>query len=190
MKDDTTSLENGHRNMLTNAVVSFYQAGHEAYAQKIYNELRQLYPRPQFDVSLVAFVKTQIREDLRSITINEAVEMIVMMLREGYRAYALHNDDEAFRNEKMAREIYDNYQAQWQDEKVLRVDLPKDFGMMRFIALNSFLNDEMFPPNLRLALLGRMKLERPQLYQQLENTAKKLQEEASKAEANQPAEPK
>lgn len=190
MKDDTTSLENGHRNMLTNAVVSFYQAGHEAYAQKIYNELRQLYPRPQFDVSLVAFIKTQIREDLRSITINEAVEMIVMMLREGYRAYALHNDDEAFRNEKMAREIYDNYQAQWQDEKVLRVDLPKDFGMMRFIALNSFLNDEMFPPNLRLALLGRMKLERPQLYQQLENTAKKLQEEANKAEANQPAEQK
>jgi hypothetical protein len=190
LKDNTTSLENGHRNMLTNAVVSFYQAGHEAYAQKMYNELRQLYPRPQFDVLLVAFVKNQIREDLRSITINDAVEMIVMMLREGYRAYALHNDDEAYRNEKMAKEIYDNYQSQWQDEKVLRVDLPRDFGMMRFIALNSFLNDEMFPPNLRLSLLGRMKLERPQLYQQLEGTAKKLQEEANRAEPNQPGTPK
>ena len=98
--DDPVSLQNGHRNMLTNAVVSFYQAGHEVYAQRIYNELRQLYPRPQFDVPLVAFVKTQIREDLKSITINDAVEMIVMMLRESYRAYALHNDDEAVSQRK------------------------------------------------------------------------------------------
>ena len=113
--------------------------------------------------------------------------MIVMMLRESYQAYALHNDDEAYRNEKMAKEIYDNYQAQWKSEKDAKRDLPENFGMMRFIALNSFLNDEMFPPNLRLSLLGRMKLERPQLYQQLEGTAKKLKEEAAKAEPNQPA---
>jgi hypothetical protein len=190
LKDDPTSLLDGHRNMLISAIVSFYQAGHEVYAQRIYDEVRQLYPRPQFDVPLVVFVKNQIRDDLRNITINEAVEMIVMMLREGYRAYALHNDDEAYRNEKMAKEIYDNYQERWKDEKMLRVNLPKDFGKMRFIALESFLNDEMFPPNLRLSLLGRMKLERPQLYQQLEDMAKKLIEEANKAEPNQPSTPK
>jgi hypothetical protein len=187
---DPKSMQDGHRNMLTDAIVSFYQAGHEAYAQRIYDEVRQLYPRSDFDVPLVVFVKNKIREDLRKVTINDAVEMIIMMLRESYRAYALHNDDEAYRNEKMAKEIYDNYQEQWKDDKTLRLNLPREFGMMRFVALNSFLNDEMFPPNLRLSLLGRMKLERPQLYQQLEGTAKKLMEEANKAQPNQPGAPK
>jgi hypothetical protein len=186
LKSDPKSLEDGHRNMLKNAIISFYQAGHEAYAQRVYNEVRQLYPRQEFDVPLVAFVKKQIREDLRNISIKDAVEMIVMMLRESYRAYALRNDDEAYRNEKMAQEIYDTYQAEWKSEKNKRVDLPEDFGMLRFIAINSFLNDEMFPPNLRLSLYGRMKLERPQLYQQFEDTAKKLMEKADQAEPNQP----
>jgi hypothetical protein len=189
LKSDPKSLEDGHRNMLNNAIVSFYQAGHEVYAQRIYDEVRQLYPRPEFDVPLVAFVKNRIREDLRSISINDAVRIIVGMLRESYRAYALHNDDEAYRNEKMAKEVYDVYQAEWRSEKIKRVDLPEDFGMLRFIAIDSFLNDEMFPPNLRLNLLGRMKLERPQLYQQLEGTAKKLMERANQADPNQQGEP-
>ena len=59
-----------------------------------------------------------------------------------------------YRNEKMAKEIYDNYQSQWQDEKILRVDLPKEFGMMRLIALNSFLNDEMFPAEFAIESAG------------------------------------
>ncbi|MDO8303162.1 MAG: hypothetical protein Q7T18_07970, partial [Sedimentisphaerales bacterium] len=188
--DDPKSMQDGHRNTLKTTIVSFYLAGHEVYAQRVYNELRQLYPRQEFNVPLVAFVKDQIHEDLKSVTINEAVRIIIGMLRESYRGYALHEDDQAYINEKWAKEIYDNYQAEWQDEKTLRMNLPQEFGMMRFIALNSFLNDEMFPPNLRLSLLGRMKLERPQLYQQLEDTANNLMEEANRAEPNQPGAPK
>jgi hypothetical protein len=187
LKSDPTSIENGHRNMLVNAVASFYQAGHEAYAQRIYNELRELYPRPEFDVPLVVFVRKRLHDELKEVSLHDAVEMIVMMLREGYKCYALHNDDEAYAREKMAKEIYDNYQKDWEFAKSTgRVELPEDFGMIRYIALTGFLNDEMFPPNLRLSLLGRIKLERPQLYEQLENTAKKLAKEASETEPNQP----
>jgi hypothetical protein len=189
LSDNPTAMEDGHRNMLMTAVVAFYMAGHEAYAQRVYNELRQLYPREELNVPVVMFVKNKMREDLENISIDEAVRMIVGMLRESYRGYSLHNDDDAYINEKMAKEIYDNYQAEWRSEKVKRVNLPEDFGMLRYIALNSFLNDDMFPPNLRLSLLGRIRLERPEIYRQLEDKAGKLMEEAGKAEPNQPAGP-
>ncbi|MFB0551903.1 MAG: hypothetical protein ACETWQ_01210, partial [Phycisphaerae bacterium] len=47
------TLQNGHRNMLTNALLSFYQSGHKSHAQKIYNQLRELYPLEKFKVPLV-----------------------------------------------------------------------------------------------------------------------------------------
>jgi hypothetical protein len=187
LKDDPKSMRDGHRNLLIDAIISLYMAGHEAYAQKIYGELRQLYPRPEFNVPLTAFIQKQIRDKLQNITIHDAVKLMVMMLRDSYEAYGLHDDDRAYGREKMAYEIYNNYQEEWKKEKVKRVDLPEDFGVIRYIALDSFLNDRMFPPNLRLSLLGRIKLERPQIYQQLEGTAKKLMEEARNAEPNEPA---
>lgn len=113
--------------------------------------------------------------------------MMIMMLQEGYKGYALHDDDEAYIQEKMAKEIYDNVQADFKRAKVRQADFPENFEMVRYVALTNFLNDEMFPPSLRISLLGRMKLERPQLYQQLEGIAKKLNARAQQAEPNQPA---
>ena len=82
--------------------------GMKRYAQRIYNELRQLYPRPEFNVPIAVFARAQIQGYIKNLDTKSAVQMMVMMLREGYKGYALHDDDEAYSQEKMAKEIYDN----------------------------------------------------------------------------------
>jgi len=173
------SLKDGHRNMLKNAVFSFYQAGHIQQAQKIYDQLRELYPRDEFKVPLVVFVRNRLREELQSIDITNAKEIIGMMLRESYFRYALHDDDEAFGREKMAKEVHDHYQSAYSDEN--RIDLP-DFALLRYLALMDFLNDQQYPPNMRLALYNRIKIERPELAEQFEKQEEELlkQSEQSK----------
>jgi len=170
-KGSFESLQIGHRNMLKNAALSFYQAGHRRQAQKIYNQLRKLYPLEEFKVPLVIFLKNRLREELRGIGLNNAKEIVVMMVRESYFRYAMHDDDEATGGEKMAQEAYDYYQSMYMDEN--RIDLP-DFKLLRYFALLDFLNDQQYPPDLRRNLLGRIKVERPELFEQLAQQAEKL----------------
>jgi len=158
------SLQTGHQNMLKNALFSFYQAGHIPQAQKIYEQLRQLYPADEFKVPLVIFVRNRLAEELQYIDINNAKEIVEMLLRESYFRYAVRDDDEAFGREKMAKEVHDRYQSMYKDEN--RIDLP-DFKLQKYFALIDFLSDQQYPLNLRLNLLGRIKVERPELAEQL-----------------------
>jgi len=160
-----SSLQDGHRNMLKNAVLSFYQAGHRSQAQKIYNQLRKLYPLDEFkNPDVVVFARNRLREELQSIDINNAKEIVQMMLRESYFRYAMRDDNEAAGLEDMAEEVYKHYMSEFSD--VPRIDLP-EFPQLRYLALIDFLNDQQYPPNLRRNLLGRMKIERPNLFEQL-----------------------
>ncbi|MFZ0034473.1 MAG: hypothetical protein WAK60_05740 [Sedimentisphaerales bacterium] len=173
------SLKNGHRNMLKNALFSFYQAGHIQQAEKIYKQLQQLYPADEFKVPLVEFVRNRLREELRKINIDNANEIVQMMLRESYFRYAMRDDDEAFGREKMAKEVYDHYPSAFQDES--RIDLP-DFKLLRYFALLDFINDQQYPINLRRNLLGRIKIERPDLAAQLEQEEEKMLEKSEQSE--------
>ncbi len=168
------SYQDGHRNMLKNAVFSFYQAGHRRQAQKIYNQLRKLYPLDEFKVPLVVFARNRLREELRTIGVNNAKEIVQMMLRESYFRYAMRDDDEAAGLENMAEEAYEIYYKSIEPEA--RIALP-DFKLLRYLALIDFLNDQQYPPDLRRNLLGRIKIERPGLFEQLmqqEEMLKKL----------------
>ncbi len=165
------SLKISHRNMLRNAVFSFYQAGHIKYAQKIYDRMRELYPQEEFKVPLVIYIRNRLREELQHTTVDNAKEMVELMLRESYFRYAMHDDDEAFGREKMAKEVHDHYQSPRVDEH--RIDLP-DFTLLRYLALIDFLNDRQYPPNMRAALYNRIRLERPELAEQLEKQEEKL----------------
>jgi hypothetical protein len=171
--DESTygSLQNGHRNMLRNAVLSFYQAGHTRQAQEIYNQLRKLYPLDDFKVPLVVFARRRFIEELETIGINDAKEQIIALLRESYLRYALRDDDEAFGREKLATEVWNLYQSKYEDEN--RIDLP-DLRLLKYFALLDFLNDQQYPPNLRQDLLGRIRIERPELLKQLETEEEKL----------------
>ena len=169
------SLQNGHRNMLKNAVLSFYQAGHKAYAQKIYDQLKKLYPLPDFDVPLVVFARRRLFEELETIGINDAQEQINALLRESYYLYTIRDDDGAYRSEKMAQDVWDYYLVK-HDDPEFRINLP-EFKLLRYFALRDFLSDQLYPPYLRQSLLGRIRIEKPDLYRQLEAEAEQLRKQ-------------
>ena len=166
-KDDSSlqSLQNGHRNMLKNAVFSFYQSGHRKKAQQIYNQLRKLYDLPEFKVPLFEFAQKRFFEELESLGINDAIEQVIMLLRESYFLYAIGDDETSAGREKYAKEIHDYYQNKYLDEN--RIDLPP-FTTLQYLALRDFLDDWQFVPNLRLSLLARIEIERAELYEKLQ----------------------
>jgi len=171
--DFQDSHEVQHRNMLSNAVFAFYQAGHKQQAQRIYDYLRRLYPREEFSSPAVEYlVKQQLRKELRDITAAKANQMVATMLCEAYFRYAVRDDDEAFAREKLAEEIHDTYNREFSDEKG-RLDLP-DFKVMRYAALLDFFNDQQYPPVMRQNLLARIKIERPQLAEQFSRIEQQL----------------
>ncbi|MBN2455087.1 MAG: hypothetical protein JXB29_00895 [Sedimentisphaerales bacterium] len=172
------SLTNGHRSMLINAVLVFYQGGLQPQALKIFNQLRKMYPRKEYNVSLVQFARNRLIDELKSMHIYDAKEMVTMLFRESYFRYAMHDDDEAFGREKLAKEVYRHYQSMYSDDQ--RIDLP-DIKLLRYFALVDFLEDWQYPPNLRRNLLGRIRLERPKLAEQLEQQERKLLEESEKS---------
>ncbi len=171
-KSSYESLRISHRNMLTNALFSFYQAGHLAQAEKIYSQLKQLYPADEYKVPLVVFVRNRLREELEAMEITNVKEIIQMMLSESYFRYAMRDDDEAFGREKMAKEVYDHYMSPLKQSEH-RIDLP-DFKLLKYLALLDFLNDQQYPFELRLSLRGRIKVERPDLVKQLEQEEQKI----------------
>jgi len=173
------SHQNGHRNMLKNAVNSFYYAGHKSYAQKIYTQLRQLYPLDEFKNPIVdVYVKERFKEELDAIGINDAKEMISMMLMESYYLYAIRDDDSSFNREQMAEQVYNYYQSKYSDEN--RIDLP-DFKLLRYFGLLDFLNEQQYLPYIRQTLLSRIRIERPELFRQLEAEEEKLRKQAEQA---------
>ena len=174
-----SSLQDGHRNMLKNAVLLFYQAGHQQQALKIYNELRKRYPRDEFKVPLVEYARNRLREELESIGIFDAQEQIAALLRESYFRFAMRDDDEAFGREKLAKEVWDIYQSKYPAEQ--RIDLP-DFRLLRYFALLDFFEDPLYPPNLKLNLLGRIEIERPELHKQLQQQEEQLKKELEKSQ--------
>ena len=174
------SVQNGHRNMLKNAVNSFYYAGHKRQAQKIYTQLRQLYHLEEFKNPLVdEYVKERFKEELDTIGINDAKEMITMMLRESYYLYAIRDDDGSFNSEKMAEQVWNYYMVK-HDDPEFRINLPT-LQQFRSFALRDFLNDQLYPPYLRQSLLSRIRIEKPELFKQLGAEEDKLRKQSEQA---------
>jgi hypothetical protein len=171
------SMQTGHKNMLRNAVLNFYQAGHRKAAQRIYNQLRTLYPLPEFRVPMVVYVKNRLGEELKDMGLTNAQEMVHMMLRESYFRYALRDDNQAFALEKLARAAYDRYQTMYPDDQ--RIDLPK-FELSRYTALQDFFSDGAYPAALKQNLLARIRIERPDLAKKFEGIERKMIEKLEK----------
>lgn len=164
------AVTGGHKNFLINSVWSFYQAGHIAKAAQIYQLLRRRHSTGphagDFSAPLSTFVRKRMVEELKNIGNTDAVEQILMSLREGFFQYAVHEDEEALAREKWAKEIYDLYQKQMGIDEPYRMGLPS-FDRIKFEAFIGFMNDPFYPPEMRARLLGRIKLERPDLFEQL-----------------------
>jgi hypothetical protein len=174
------SLGAGHRNMLKNAILSFYQSGLVSQAQRIYTQLHQLYPMEENSVPLVEFCRQQFIEDFKGLGINDATEQIMGLLKESYYLYAIMSDDESAGREVLAQQIRDYYQKKFGDEN--RLALP-DMRWLRYTALMDFLQDPQYAPYVRQGLMARMRAERPKLFEQLEQMD---QEARKKAQGQQP----
>ena len=168
------ALQNGHRNMLKNAVLSFYQAGLKGEALKIYNQLRGRYPVGDFNVSLEQYVTNRFTEELEGIGINDAREQIAALLAEAYARYALRDDNEAAGRDQLAQQIYDYYNDVHEPE--FRIDLPP-MRVLRYFALGQFLNSGAYPPYICQSLLSRIRIEKPELFKQLEQTEAELSQQ-------------
>lgn len=171
------SLQNGHRNMLKNAVLSFYQSGHKLQAQKIYDQLRKLYDLPEFKVPMVEFARKRYLEELETIGLNDAKEQVVLLLRESFFLYAIRDDETSSGREKLAEEIHNHYQKKYSDEN--RIDLP-DLKVLQYLALRDFLDDRQYVPDLRLSLLARIEVERPELAEKLKPWKEDLEQQRDK----------
>lgn len=158
------SFKIGHRNMLRNAILSFYLAGHLQQAEKTLRQLKTLYKNPMDDPSLAIFVRNRLKEEMQSLGMDDFKEMVQMLLMEGYFQYAMHEDDEAAGREKMAIEIYDNFKAGYSEVDKLQIP---DFKIIRYLSLMDFFNDQQYPPILKQNLLGRIKIEKPDVFKQL-----------------------
>jgi len=178
------AYDNGYRNMLKNAVLSFYQGGLRDQAMKIFTDLKTRFGAsyPEFNVSLDQFAKQRLIEELDSLGFNDATEQVVTILTNAYRLYAYHSDDAAAMNERMAQEIWDRYNAEYGD--TTRIDLPP-MSVLRWVAINQFLNDDAYPVFIRRSLLERIRIEKPDLLKQLEQTDTQLRQQYEQSQKTQ-----
>jgi hypothetical protein len=176
------SLYTGHRNMLTNAVLAFYQAGHVKKAAQIYKDLQDRYPRPENSVPIEVFCRERIKEEFEGITIYDAMEACTTLLSEAYFRYAIYDDQEAMGKEQLARQVYDLYRKE--DFEGERVTLPS-FSRLRYISLINFMNDPYYPPNMSYALMQRLENERPEVFEKLTEENENFMQEYQKMQEQQ-----
>jgi hypothetical protein len=145
--------------------------------------MRKRYPLDEFKSPIVdVYAKKRFDEEFESITINDAKEMVVAVLREAYFRLAMRDDDEAAGKENFAKQVWNKYQSKYRDEN--RIDLPP-FGELRYTALQDFLEDQEFSPNLRLGLLARIEIEKPELAEQLAPWKEKLDQQRKQIQKQQ-----
>lgn len=168
------SFANGHRNMLKNAVLVFYQAGLKSEATKIYARMRKQYPLEEFKVPLEQFVRARIMEEMDGLGLTDASEQISSLLINAYALYALREDDAAAANEQMAQQVWDKYKAASGESE--RIDLPP-VRVLRWFGLNQFLNSDAYPVYIRQGLLDRIQREKPELFKELQQTGAEMKQQ-------------
>ena len=193
-KGNPKAVRGGHKNFLEIACMSFYQAGHVNHALRVYKELINTYPTDEqgfviekYKLPMVEFLKLQLKDEFTGLGINDATEFILMILREGYFRYAIHDDDEAAGREKMAQDVYVMYQKEYKDEDY-RLGLPT-LEFLRYMALMDFLNDPEYPQEFKMNLLGRIQVERPDLFEKLKKEEQQYFDKLRKQQQEQQSQP-
>jgi len=193
-KSNPKAVKGGHKNLLEDAILYFYQAGQEKFAAKLYKRLQTEYlidpsgfERDEYKVPFLIFVKDRWREEFNGLGIKDATQMTFTLLNESYFRYALHQDDDAASRENLAKEIYEKYQKELGDDEPNRLALPS-LSRIRYQAFVSFLNNSALPEEMRKSLVNRLEIERPDLYEKLHEENIKFVEEIrqQQEQVNQP----
>lgn len=185
------AVRGGHKNFLENAVMLFYQAGHEKYALQIYRRLQtehlydpSRFKRTEYTVPMVTFLKGRLKDELQGVGINDATEFIMSVLIKSYFYYAIHEDDNAAGQENLAQQVYDMYQQSMGLAEAQRIGLPP-MDWFRYQAFSAYLNDPMYPEQMRRSLIGRIQVERPDLFEKLLKQENWLREQIQKQQQEQ-----
>ena len=69
-------------------------------------------------------------------------------------------DDQAYYQEQLAKQIYDHYQKSYSDEN--RINLPP-FDFSKYFAIRDFFSNPQYPDDLKKSLYNRINIEKPEL---------------------------
>jgi hypothetical protein len=169
------SLGTGYRNMLKNAVLSFYQARLTGQALRIYKILQDTFPRPEFTVPLEEFARNRFLEEIReTFGLHDAREQIQSLLMESYYLYAIQSDDEAYGRQELAAQLHEFYMSEYGNEETRRVDLPP-LSEVHLLSMQAFLEEQNYPPYLKENYLARMRLQQPEAFEKFQQWMEKQQ---------------
>jgi len=175
----------GSINMASTGIMELYLAGHKEYARKFFQRLKERLPNdPNYKVTLEEYVRKQMKDMFEEITPKYASDMILGLLQKGYMHYAMDDSENATISEKLAEQIYEEFQREYPTE-AYRLGLPS-MAEMRWVALKNFVMDDRIGPNVKGLLLGRMQVERPDQFQRLVEELKKQREQTSTPETKAP----
>ena len=190
-KGNPKAVRGGHKNLLEDAVLYFYQAGQQEMAMQLYQRLKTEYKkdesgydRQEYKVPFLTFVKNRWREEFQGLGIKDAMQMTFTLLHESYFKYALHEDDAAAVCENFAKEVYEKYQREMGAEEQARIGLPS-LDRIHYQAFVQFLNNDLVPKEMRLSLVNRLQIERPDLFEKLKNENIKFIQEMEKLQEQQ-----
>lgn len=124
------------------------------------------------------------KDELEGVGIQDAIEFILAVMKKSYFHYAIHEDDDAAGQENMAQEIYDIYQKSMGLDEPGRMGLPP-MVWFRYQAFAGFLNDPMYPEEMRSSLIGRIQVERPDLFEKLRKQEIEFIEQIQRQRENQ-----
>ncbi|MCP4452483.1 MAG: hypothetical protein GY809_13560 [Planctomycetes bacterium] len=162
------SLGTGYRNMLKNAVLSFYQARLTGQALRIYKTLQDTFPRPEFTVPLEEFARNRFIEEIReTFGLHDAREQIESLLMESYYLYAIQSDDEAYGRQELAAQLHEYYMDEYGDEETRRVDLPP-LSEVHLLSMQAFVTEQNYPRYLKNNYLARMQLQQPEAFEKFQ----------------------
>ncbi len=167
------SFENGHRNMLKNAFLSFYLAGLNKQALNILNELRSRYPLPEFDCSPDEYAVRRFTDERESLSLDDVREAIGSLLMAAYERYAMADDEASVAREQLAQRIFNRYNKD--NDPDVRVSLPT-MPQLRYLAYSEFMNTDAYPAFVRQNLLDRIRREKPELFKQLQQTGEQFRQ--------------
>ncbi|MBN2589379.1 MAG: hypothetical protein JXA96_05930 [Sedimentisphaerales bacterium] len=168
------TMRNGHRNMLRNAVLLFFESGHKEQANKIYQDMKELYPLPEFDVPVAEYCQKRMIEKLENYGYKDALGQITAALREGYYNIAVGEEEAAAGNENLAKLLFNHYMELYGDMQ--RTSLPP-FETLKFTSMIDFVTDQQIPIYIRKDLfLGRLYQDYRELYDRLEEELNKKEQ--------------
>ncbi|MHC4553585.1 MAG: hypothetical protein ACYSUT_12605, partial [Planctomycetota bacterium] len=174
LEGNPKAVRGGHKNLLEDAVLYFYQDGRDRVARHLYQRLQTEHavdpsgwPRDEYKQPFLAFVKARWDEELEGLGIKDATQMINNLLQQSFFRYALHDDDAAARQESRANEIFEKYQKEMGEQEQYRLGLDM-LERMKYQAFIMFLDNPRFSEDLRKSLVGRLQVEKPELFEKLQ----------------------